>query len=126
MPVRSLSSRVVEWPTPSEVDAAVRDWARRLAIAEPGVARAGYFGSFARNESGVGSDVDIVVVTNDDEAKARVQFADRTSLPVPADVLVLTLDEWASMQAEAGRFATTLAEETRWVYERARDAGASA
>lgn len=125
MPVRSLSSRVVKWPTPAEVDAAVRDWARRLATAEPDVARAGYFGSFARGESGVGSDVDIVVVTKDDEAKSRVQFADRTSLPVPADVLVLTLDEWASLRAEGGRFATTLAQETRWVYERVRDAGAN-
>ncbi|MCX7890830.1 MAG: nucleotidyltransferase domain-containing protein [Burkholderiales bacterium] len=110
-----MSSRVLEWPAPAEVERAVREWAERLAAVEPGVLGVGYFGSFARGDSGVGSDVDLVVVAADDAAKARIQLADRVGLPVPSDLVVFTDGEWRAMQAEAGRFAQTLARETKWI-----------
>ncbi len=93
----------------------MREWAERLAFAEPGALRVGYFGSYARGDWGVGSDVDLVVVAADDRAKAQIQAADRAGLPVPSDLVVFTEGEWRAMQAEGGRFARTLAKETKWV-----------
>lgn len=43
---------------------------------------------------------------------------DLTGLPVPAQPLVYTTDEWAGLQQEGGRFADVLREETVWVWER--------
>ena len=52
----------------------------------------GYFGSYARNEWGVGSDCDIAVVARhtDEPFEKRSRVYDADSLPVPADVLVYT------------------------------------
>jgi len=47
MPVRSLHSSVLPWPTREQVDRAVREWAARLAEREPELVALGYFGSYA-------------------------------------------------------------------------------
>jgi predicted nucleotidyltransferase len=64
MPVRSLSSSVLVWPDAAEVARAVRTWAENLSKTEPAVQRVGYFGSYARGDWGVGSDVDLVVLVD--------------------------------------------------------------
>ncbi len=116
MPVRSLSSSVFKWPDADAVDRAVRRWAQEVAARVEGVARIGYFGSYARGDWGVGSDVDIIVLT---EPPAR-PFAQRsaafdaTALPVPAEVLVYTVEEWAAMRGS--RFHETVMNEAVWVW----------
>ncbi len=54
------------------------------------------FGSCARGDWGVGSDLDIVVVlrSSDVAFTRRALAVDATALPVPADVLVYTVAEW--------------------------------
>lgn len=119
MPVRSLNSSVLTWPKVDEVDAAVREWARTLAEHHPEVMRVGYFGSYARGDWGVGSDVDIIVIV----ARAEEPFARRAArwhvedLPVPADVLVYTQEEWERIDPRS-RFAREVRSSIRWVYER--------
>jgi len=83
------------------------------------VVRVGYFGSYARGEAGVGSDIDLVVVVEDaaEPWPRRVARWNTTSLPVPAELVVYTRAEWEALDAES-RFARTLREETRWVFER--------
>jgi len=117
MPVRSLRSSVLKWPDREEVDRAVRRWAR--SVARPGVVRIGYFGSYARGDWGVGSDLDLIVVVaqSDLPFHRRAGVWDLTDLPVPAEVLVYTEEEWASLP-ERGRFGRHLREEAVWVYER--------
>lgn len=117
MPVRSLRSSVLVWPDASQVDAAVRAWASRLTAERFDVRRIGYYGSYARGDWGPGSDLDVVLVV----ASASEPFIrrpiewDLTELPVPADLLVYTEDEWRSLDPDS-RFARTIAREVIWVY----------
>lgn len=118
MPVRSLNSSVLVWPDRSQVDRAVRLWVACASQAQTQLRRLGYFGSYARGDWGVGSDLDLVAIV----AAAPEPFAQRplawdlTSLPVPAEILVYTESEWRALEARGGRFAHTLAEEVVWVF----------
>jgi len=117
MPVRSLSSPVLKWPDAQMVDQAVRCWAERIAQQREDVVRIGYFGSYARGNWGVGSDLDLVIVVKeaDEPFEARAAKWDATDLPVPADVLVYTEKEWQSL-GEQSRFYRTVMQEGIWVY----------
>jgi uncharacterized protein len=63
MPVRSSGSSVLRWPSRDEVERSVRAWAAHTA-ADPAILRIGYFGSLAREDWGVGSDVDLLMVVD--------------------------------------------------------------
>jgi uncharacterized protein len=117
MPVRSLNSSVFKWPNRSQVDKAVREWAADEVTRHPGVIKLGYFGSYARGDWGVGSDLDLVAVVerSDEPFERRSLQWNVNALPVPAELLVYTLSEWKALQDRAGRFACTLAREAVWV-----------
>ena len=116
MPVRSLTSCVLAWPDASSVDRAARRWAEATASQDPGIVRIGYFGSYARGDWGVGSDLDLVIVVERAEApfERRACAWDLTGLPVPAEALIYTTDEWQSLAGT--RFGRTLAKECVWMY----------
>lgn len=118
MPVRSLNSSVIKWPDLKAVSEAVVRWAKEEVPKHPELIRLGYFGSYARGEWGVGSDLDLVgIVAESPEAFERRNLSwSLTSLPVPSDLLVYTQAEWESLQKGGGRFARTLSRETVWVY----------
>ena len=118
MPVRSLNSPVLTWPDAVQVVKAVRAWSIDAARQHPELIRLGYLGSYARGDWGVGSDLDLVaVVQHSSEPFERRSLAwDVDTLPVPAELLVYTQEEWERLQAEGGRFARTLACETIWLY----------
>ncbi|RLA82150.1 MAG: nucleotidyltransferase domain-containing protein [Deltaproteobacteria bacterium] len=124
MPVRSLDSSVLKWPDARAVDRAVRKWAEEIVSKTPGVVCIGYFGSYARGDWGVGSDLDIVMVIerSDLPLAQRAGKWDTTDLPVPADLLVYTLEEWREV-IKRGRFGETLRKEVVWVYQRDRRCG---
>lgn len=118
MPVKSLNSSVLVWPNRAQVDSAVREWTAELVEAKPEIRRLGYFGSYARGDWGVGSDLDLVaVITTSDEPRERRSLTwDLTTLPVPADILIYTDAEWQALAADRGRFSRTLAKEVIWVF----------
>lgn len=93
MPARSSSSSVRIWPDAATVDKAVRDWARRTAARKPETVRIGYFGSYARGNWGLGSDVDLLIIVDraDQPFERRSAHWDATELPVPAEALIYTL-----------------------------------
>lgn len=130
MPVRSLSSRVFKWPNAKEVDDAVRRWAERVVEERPEVQRIGYFGSYARGDWGVGSDVDLVVIVERSEEpwESRCVGWRVTGLPVPSHLLVYTSAEWENLR-DQGKFVRTVEQEAVWVfpeqYERTETEGAA-
>lgn len=117
MPVRSLSSSILKWPDAQAVDQAVRRWAEQMARRRKEVLRIGYFGSYARGDWGVGSDLDLIIVVqcSDLPWERRSIEWDTSMLPVPADVLVYTEQEWDALNPEK-RFHRTLLQEVIWVY----------
>jgi len=120
MPVRSLRSSVLRWPDRQAVEQAVRRWAAALAASPAGqdVLQVGYAGSYARGDWGVGSDVDLVVLVAQaaQPFERRAAAWDTTALPVPADLLVYTPEEWSALTRTP--FGRRLAQEVVWVYTR--------
>lgn len=105
MPVRSLSSSVLRWPDREEVHLAVSVWAQSVTDRHPEVLMIGYRGSYAEGTWGVGSDVDVVIVVESAERSflERGREFDATDLPVPADLLVYTADEWGQFAIDEKR-----------------------
>ena len=108
------------WPSRAEVAGVLPAWASAMAARHPELVRLGCFGSFARGDWGVGSDLDLaaVVDSSDKPFERRGADWDLNGLPVPAELLVYTQEEWERLQREGGRFAVTLAREANWVYAR--------
>jgi len=99
----------------------VRRWAQGVArspVAKIEVIAIGYFGSYARGDWGPGSDVDIVIIAAPEPAHnphrnhSTIDWM-TSELPVPADVLVYTADDWGRL---GGKMGKVLREETVWVY----------
>ena len=117
MPVKSFRSSVIKWPNRQEVEKAVRRWAEEIKRLHADIVRIGYFGSYARGEWGVGSDVDLLVIVSSSELprERRTLSLRAESLPVPADVLVYTIDEWQRLSGSGTRFAAMIARDTVWL-----------
>ncbi len=93
MPVKSLNSAVLRWPSREEVEGALQAWMVRHPI--PGLLALGYFGSYARGDYGVGSDLDLLLVVESSSLPSwqRALTLPLEELPVPAEALVYTLAE---------------------------------
>ena len=117
MPVRSLSSSVLKWPDAAQVQTAARAWGTEQRTRHPELVRLGVFGSYARGDAGVGSDLDLVAVVrqSSDPFERRAASWDITGLPVPSDILVYTEAEWDALLARPGRFAAMLRSEVEWI-----------
>jgi len=109
---------VLKWPEPQKVILALKHWVENLVKTQGDVVQIGYFGSYARGNWGVGSDLDLVIIVDraDKPFEMRPSRFDTMELPVPVDILVYTLAEWQSSQAK--KFFQTLAKEAVWVYRR--------
>jgi predicted nucleotidyltransferase len=120
MPVRSLNSSVFKWPDLQTVQQSVVAWANEVGRSRPEISQIGYFGSYARGDWGVASDLDIVVILSRSEQKfgQRALDLDTTGFPVPVDIMVYTRDEWIKLIARGGRFSRVVEHEVRWVYDR--------
>lgn len=119
MPVRLLSSSVLKWPSAATALEAARRWAAETAAQRADVLGIGVFGSCARGDWGVGSDLDLVVIVDN----ARRPFDELSDdwnvsrLPVPADVVVYSLAQWEQLPRES-RVWRTHAKETIWLLRR--------
>jgi len=117
MPVRSLNSSVLRWPDAQSVDRAVRNWAEKEISQKQNILKIGYFGSYANGNWGVGSDIDIVVILENSDKPFiyRASEWDTGLLPVHADLLVYTEEEWQRL-CLGSEFYKKLTHEAIWVY----------
>ncbi len=116
MPVRSLNSSVLKWPDAQTVVSAFEDWAKQIMKSNNNVLQVGYFGSYAKRNWGVGSDLDIIIIVkhSDQHFVRRATEWDTITLPVPADVIIYTLAEWRRLPKQ-GKFYQALIKEVNWV-----------
>ncbi|MCL5292110.1 MAG: nucleotidyltransferase domain-containing protein [Actinobacteria bacterium] len=118
MPVRLLTSSILKWPDANRVKKAVGQWTKQIVKQQPDVIRIGYFGSYARGDWGVGSDLDIIMIVRSSKEpfEKRASKWDLTKLPVPADLLVYTEDEWQSQKKQQSKFYRMLMKEAVWLH----------
>jgi predicted nucleotidyltransferase len=118
MPVRSLNSSVLVWPDRQHIDLEARAWAAAVAQSRTDVRRFGYYGSYARGDWGVVSDLDLVAVIERSELpfERRALAWPLETLPIPAEILIYTTTEWQNVLARDDRFANMLAHEVVWVW----------
>lgn len=117
MPVRSLNSSVIKWPRKKEVKGSLNEWSGRLTEERDDVIRIGYFGSYAKGNWGVGSDLDLIIILeeSDEPFERRGIDFDTSSIPVPTELLVYTRDEWKRMKEEKSGFYRTVSREVIWI-----------
>ena len=115
MPVRSLTTSVLRWPSREAVHAAAVRWAQEAAKRDPSIHRVGYHGSYARGDWGVGSDLDVIVIVGESATIDEARF-DTTQLPVAAEVTVFTQARFQARLLRQDRFARTLQRETVWIF----------
>jgi uncharacterized protein len=72
----------------------------------------GLFGSLARGDWGVGSDVDLIVIS-----EAPALDLDTSALPVAADVLLRSPADWTALPIDNPNGAA-LQRETVWIVDR--------
>ena len=120
MPVRSLNSSVLKWPSRKTVDRAVRSWTAEQVQQRPEIVRLGYFGSYARGDWGVGSDLDLIVVVNEtsESFERRSINWDLNGLPVSAEIIVYSLPEWEDISKKDTKFARMLKNEAVWTFSK--------
>ncbi len=118
MPVRSLNSSILKWPDKLAVDRAARSWVRNEAPRHPDLVRLGYFGSYARGDAGVGSDLDVIAIVQQtaEPYERRGLTWDLSALPIPAEMIIYTLAEWRHLQEQGSRFAHILKRQVIWIY----------
>ena len=120
MPVKSSSSSVIRWPDQKTVLRAIRGWVKKEIKRHPDVIQLGYFGSYARGDWGVGSDLDLIAIVeaSDLPFERRSLDWDLHALPVQAEILVYTITEWRHLLNEKGAFSKVIKRDAKWVYRR--------
>jgi len=120
MPVRSLNSSVLRWPTYEEVICKLKEWIKEVTEKKDEVIRIGLFGSYARGDFGVGSDLDLIIIVESSKLpfERRGIEWDTTSLPVPVDLLIYTSEEWEALKEKRTKFYKTIMKEAIWLYDK--------
>lgn len=88
----------------------------------PELLRVGYFGSYARGDWGVHSDLDVILILLESEEpfERRARLWNLDELPVPVDILAYTAQEWQEMGERKEKFYQVVTREAVWVFERAQ------
>jgi len=113
-----LNSSIIKWPDKETVLSAFEQWIQSLAQNRTDIIQIGCFGSYARGDWGVGSDLDIVIILNQSNLpfEKRNEGWQEERLPVPTDLIIYTQEEWERMKAENSSFFSRINRETKWVY----------
>ncbi|MGB5617478.1 MAG: nucleotidyltransferase domain-containing protein, partial [Desulfobacterales bacterium] len=96
----------------------MRLWTAEQVRVRPEIVRLGYFGSYARGDWGVGSDLDVIAIVRKtaEPFERRLLEWDLTSLPVPAEIIVYSLREWEKLEKGKTRFFRMLDRDVVWTF----------
>ena len=97
----SISARV-RYRDPEAIRKAVHDYAREVRNGHPEIHSIRWFGSWARGDAGVGSDVDLCIIVNRSDKPRRDRIMDFLPriFPVGIDLFVYTLTEFDALGTE--------------------------
>ncbi|MFM7266263.1 MAG: nucleotidyltransferase domain-containing protein, partial [Cyanobium sp.] len=84
MPVSLFPGSVLRWPSAAEVLRAATAWAEVQRRGSPDLLAVGVFGSYARGDAGVGSDLDLLLIVRegDEPIWERLRRWNTGSLPL--------------------------------------------
>jgi len=119
MPVRSLNSSVLKWADHKKIEEELKNWINNVVREKRGIIKIGYFGSYARGDYGVGSDLDLIIILESSSLpfeKRGIDW-DTTKFSVPVDLLIYTIDEWKKLEEENSSFYKKVSREIVWVFE---------
>ncbi|PMQ01783.1 MAG: hypothetical protein CBR30_03690 [Dictyoglomus sp. NZ13-RE01] len=119
MPVRSLNSSVLKWADHKKIEEELKNWINNVVREKRGIIKIGYFGSYARGDYGVGSDLDLIIILESSSLpfeKRGIDW-DTTKFSVPVDLLIYTIDEWKKLEEENSPFYKKVSREIVWVFE---------
>ncbi|KXG75839.1 hypothetical protein AN618_17490 [Fervidicola ferrireducens] len=118
MPVRSSNSSVLKWPDKEAVVSSLLKWIEEVKQNRDDILKIGYFGSYARGDWGVGSDLDVIFVLKGSDVSffKRSLNWDTDEIPVPVDLLVYTEEEYEEMKKANSKFYKELEKEAVWIY----------
>jgi hypothetical protein len=104
------------------VDQAMRLWSAEQVRARPDIVRLGYFGSYARGDWGMGSDLDVIAIIKKtaEPFERRSPGWDLTGLPAPAEIIVYSLPEWGELEKGNTRFHRMLNRDVIWTFPKNR------
>ena len=110
-----------EWPEPEVLHRELEEWARMTAQAEPRALRIGYLEGHDHGGAVDDRHLDLILVMEEFELPPaeRVGMWDLGPVPVPAQTLVYTLEEWSELLEAGISLSNRLREQMVWVYERA-------
>jgi hypothetical protein len=96
----------------------MRLWTTEQVRLRPEIVRLGYFGSYARGDWGVGSDLDVIAIVRKtaEPFERRSLEWDLISLPVSAEIIVYSLTEWEKLEQGNTRFFRTLDRDVVWTF----------
>lgn len=127
MPVSSLNSVKIRSCEPETVIAALKKWTQKICSLKPEIEALGYFGSYATNRYGPGSDLDVLIILRE---SPHQRFFDRipelypASFPIGVDIFAYTRTEVERMESDASPWLRHIMHEIIWVFEsRARQSG---
>ncbi len=116
MPNRSLNLFVLKWPKKNEVILSFSNWAKAILKTREDVVKIGYFGSYARGNWGVGSDLDVIIILKNCELpfELRGKDFDTRPIPVPVDLFIYTDEEFKRM-LETNGFLKSIEKDIVWI-----------
>ncbi len=120
MTLNSSTSSTSDWPEPEVLHEELERWGETTAESESRVLRVGYVHSDDQTGGGVGSHLDLVLVMEEFDLPPaeRVGMWDLGAVPVPAQTLVYTQEEWDELMETETPLSEKLKDGVVWVFER--------
>lgn len=119
MQKKSLNFYKIKWFEKKDIENALKKWANKILSQHKNILKIGYFGSYAKGNWNVGSDIDILIIveSSSEPFYKRSLLFDTLELPIPADLFVYTESEL--IQLKDSKFVKEVVkEEVIWIYKK--------